>query len=172
MTFYLPERAPLQKRSVIDVIDIKTLSATDTMGSDILSRLHAYWRDKARSGGLPARSAIAPMEIASLLPCVILVDIHREPFELVYRLVGNTVIRVVGRELKGSRVQDLPLARAAAFSDAYALTARDGLPRRIDAVLQGAGQDRLKIDRLVMPLSGDGQRPDMLFIAADHAKIR
>lgn len=171
MGFYMPERAVSQSSSAIDVVDIKTIDASETMRSEILTRLHTYWQGKGRAGGIPARSEIMPTEIPTLLPWVILVDIRRDPDELVYRLVGNTVIRIIGRELRGTRVQDLPIARASAFCDAYALTARDGVPRRIDAILHRDEERPLKIERLVMPLSKSGQEPDMLFIAADHTRI-
>ena len=124
--------APLQRSSsVIDVVDIKRVDTVGSMRSEVLSRLHAYWRDKAKPGALPARSGIAPIEIATLLPHVIVIDIRHDPLDLVYRLVGTTVVRIVGREIRGIRVQDLPLSQAAALGDAYALTARDGLLRRI-----------------------------------------
>ncbi|NBC34563.1 MAG: PAS domain-containing protein [Alphaproteobacteria bacterium] len=156
-----PLRDPTFDRVVVE--SIETAAAFDT---DILGRLFTYWRGKMRDGRLPARAALDPIEIPSLLPYVILIDIRRDPFDLVYRLAGTAVVSRLGFEVRGLSVKALPISEAETLFEAYGRTARDCQPRRITAQLRTHDDRHLKIERLVMPLAADGITPDMLFIGA------
>lgn len=149
-----------------DYLNVDRLEDPTDFKSDILARLFSYWRGKVRNGTLPARAMIDPIEIPTLLPYIILIDVHGDPFDLYYRLAGTAVVAKLGYEVRGMAVRALPVSDATALFDAYALTARDGVPRRIDAVLSTRYDRLLRIQRIVMPLAADGIMPDMLFVGA------
>jgi hypothetical protein len=74
-----------------------------------LRSLAEYWFERRKSGGIPSRSAIDPLDFPALLPNIILVErIGQQPGERYrFRLVGTDVVAHAGRELTGSYVDEV-----------------------------------------------------------------
>ena len=68
---------------------------------DVLRRLLAYWLGKRGPRRAPARADIDPLEIASLLPHVMLIDVEHAPLRFRYSLVGTEVVRNLGADMTG-----------------------------------------------------------------------
>jgi len=70
-----------------------------------------YWRSKRTGRGLPSRADIDPIEIPWALPWIFLMD-YEEPETFRYRLAGQELADVFGRNLKGCSLQDVLSAEA------------------------------------------------------------
>lgn len=142
---------------------IEVIEDADRINHPVLRQVYLYWESKRNSRTYPARADLDPIEVPLLLPHLVLIDIRRDPFDLIVRLAGTHVVRGIGREVTGLRMQELPTADVASLIDAYASVAADGQARRIQSTCFIPPDRWPQVDRVVMPLARDGQTPDMLF---------
>ena len=87
----------------------KILRSTDIAGQHpVIDRAAAYWRNKCRDQGLPARADIRPEEIRHLLPHLALLDVIPDKVDvrLHTRLIGTHVTRYFG-EITGRDIRDM-----------------------------------------------------------------
>jgi hypothetical protein len=129
----------------------------------------AYWSARRGNRPMPARADLDPIDIPHLLPFVMLINVADAPFDLSYRLVGTEITNRSARDYTGTRIADLPHQRPPSqvwdlFSDA----AHQRRPLCALIPRADAGTEGVKI--LVMPLSADGDRVDMLFGLIDIAR--
>lgn len=132
-----------------------------------LEHLHDYW-DRGRAGRpLLARANIDPVDIPTLLPFLILCDLQNDPFDVRYRLIGNHVRAYMGRNLVGSSV----LAETAAnpsfqpIWDTCSACAERGAPTYTNHEMVSALGHRIRHHGVILPVSTDGRRLDMLLAA-------
>ena len=76
--------------------------------SNMIEQALDYWDSKRAGRHMPARRDIDPTEMAHLLPHVVLIDVHREPLDFRYRLVGTAVAIRLGHDYTGERFSALP----------------------------------------------------------------
>lgn len=74
---------------------------------DSLEQLHAYWYSRCGARPFPARTDIDPIDIPSLLHCLMLVDVLYDPLNFRYRLLGGHIVENAGRNVQGCTVRDL-----------------------------------------------------------------
>lgn len=79
---------------------------SDFLGSDLILRLFEYWCAKRNGRSMPARRDIDPLEIPWALPKIFLIDFEL-PDIFRYRLAGEEISDVFGRNLKGCTLQDI-----------------------------------------------------------------
>lgn len=131
--------------------------------SEVLRRLLAYWQRKKGDRPAPIRADIDPLEIKPLLPYVGLVDVERSPLRFRFRLTGTEITKGYGQELTGRYLDEIDLnnhqldimldyARAAENGEAACSTLE---------YMRNDGR-HLRYERLVLPLSSDGGKVDML----------
>jgi hypothetical protein len=72
-----------------------------------IQRLSAYWHGKMSEGNVPRRQDIDPVELKSLLPYMIVVEIEADPFRVLYRLAGTKVVEMNQIELTGCYLDEL-----------------------------------------------------------------
>lgn len=72
---------------------------------DVL-RFFEYWRSKRRGRDVPSRADIDPIEIPWALPWTFLMD-YEHPSVFRYRLAGQQLTDVFGRNLKGCTLADV-----------------------------------------------------------------
>jgi hypothetical protein len=129
-----------------------------------LKSLFAYWLAKKGDRRAPSRADIDPLEIAALLPYVVLIDVERRPWRFRYRLVGTDFVQNVGDDLTGHYLDEfVRLERGQAILEDYIRVADWGAP--VCAVWdyrRGDGR-HVRYERLALPLSSDGRIVDMLF---------
>ncbi len=70
-----------------------------------LIRMLTYWQSLRTADGFPGRNAIDPLAIPDLLPYILLLDVEKEDFR--FRLVGETVNRRYGGQIKGRSLTEL-----------------------------------------------------------------
>ncbi|HEX7005586.1 MAG TPA: PAS domain-containing protein [Alphaproteobacteria bacterium] len=131
---------------------------------DVLKALLDYWLEKKGDRRAPSRSDIDPLEIAPLLPFVMLIGVERTPLRFHYRLVGTEIVRNIGDDLTGHYLDEyVRLGRDAPMVRDYARVAAWGPP--VCAVWEYTRDDgrHVRYERLALPLSRDGKTVDMLF---------
>ena len=130
-----------------------------------LHTLHRYWMARCGERSMPARSDIDPIDLKSLLPQLILVDVVPDPRRYVYRLVGTREVEVRGADPTGKPVEEAYYGESA-DDTAYYL---DRVVRtRQPALYRGTYQPlRTRIHRedvLFLPLSQDGLTVNMIMV--------
>ena len=137
-----------------------------------LRRLYDYWMAKKGDLVAPPRSAIEPVEIRSILPRLLLIDVIGDPPRFRVRLAGTDVAYHYGAEITGKFVDELDLDEIghialAEYRDATRL--RQPMVHQWEYTKHDGRH--LKYERLILPLSSDGQAVDMLLcgVAVDSS---
>jgi hypothetical protein len=131
-----------------------------------LDELYAYRASKLRGRRMPSRADIDPAEIKHLLPIVLLTDVIGDEAEprFRYRLAGTEIVRRFGRELTGHGVEEMLKGDyGRSVVAVYKAVVQERVPiysRTRVAVHSG---EKVGSDRLMLPLSADGERVNMVF---------
>ncbi len=128
-----------------------------------IAALRRYW-DEVRGGrAMPSRADIDPADIPRLLPNLFLVDVGPTVDDLRWRLAGTEVVRLFGLELTGRPVgAGMPTTAGRLMRARFAFVVRNARPAYATGVMQADRNDHTPFRRLVLPLSSDGVRVDML----------
>ena len=133
----------------------------------LIARLYDYW-DANRAGRIaPARADIDPIDFPWILADVALAEVEGRPPQARYRyrLISEQLIHYTGLNLAGRYLDEMPLPE---FRDrvtrSYDAVVTDRAPRHgtRDTVFDGRIR---RYEFLILPLSRDGIRVDMLLIA-------
>lgn len=137
-----------------------------TIVSPRLRRLHAYWDAKRAGRPMPARADIDPVEIPWILGNLSLIEVNGEG-DYRWRLDGTNLSAFFGCEMTGRAISEYPYP---AFIDKMRATldeaVRAGGPSRLVRRFASQSQ-KWDYETLYLPLSGDGQRIDMLMQALE-----
>jgi hypothetical protein len=129
----------------------------------LLAELYAYWTAKRGARFAPSRAEIDPVEIPRLLPHLMLVDIVDGGARLLYRLAGTEIESRFGCRMGGRYVDELMRGR---YNDYIHELYRELLATRRALYSESAygpdGNSPLYTRRLMLPLSNDGRRVDMV----------
>ena len=145
----------------------------------ILYSIFQYWHARIKAGHLPARAQIFPAQIPNLLPFLFLADVESDG-SIRLRLIGTHIERLLGFDLTGCALDARDSFHSAFgvqrdFYDAATQQLVIGSTHELyyDTALETGIHDRrsteniepimLRYDRLILPLSRDGERVDMLF---------
>jgi hypothetical protein len=140
----------------------------DEIGSDRLREVYGYWRSKIAGGRLPARTAIDPLDIPKLLPFIFLVDVEHDPLRFRFRLVGTQICTWAGRDMTGLYTDEPRYGeRGPDVSQEYGEVVSRRLPVYREQKAKRPERDFMFYQKLVLPLSTDGERVDMLLCATD-----
>ncbi len=145
--------------------------------SPAIRRIWEYWNGLRGTRQMPARKDIDPLDIAAdLLPGILLTEVLQAPPWLRYRLVGTAQVALRGRDPTGQPVQGNYMgAHLGIAGDDVMLNYRIVIEKRIPVytynpvagALPGGGSLRqvpLRANSsLLMPLSSDNSRVDMVF---------
>jgi hypothetical protein len=127
-----------------------------------LAALYAYWTRQCGSRPMPSRANIKPKEIISLLPQLFIADIC-QPLRFRFRLVGSTICNRWHDDFTGKWLDELCFdGELETVLDQYASVARTGAPRADKMEFVNEQSRYLHYPRLLLPLSEDGQMPNML----------
>ena len=138
-------------------------SSIGSFETNLVERAYLYWESKA-ARRIPSRHDLLPEEMTALLPHVFLIDVEPAPLGFRFRLVGSEIGRWAQREYSGVRINELEYGPAwRSVFDAYArvVSSRKAEVARYRA--PWVGREFLRYERLIAPLSSDGDRVDMLF---------
>ena len=145
----------------------------DTIINPRLRRLYDYWCERRGDRRFPARSDIDPLDLAFLMGNLILIDVvEGDPPGFFIRLHGTNLVQRAGYELTGKMLNELPITEFRQLAmQTFTFVARTGEPFRgyRDRVLD----DRLRrYETLILPLSKNGERVDMLLASLIYADER
>lgn len=130
---------------------------------DILRQLEAYWRTKKGERRAPARADLDPIEVPTLMPHLLLLDVEPGSHRVRFRLMGTAVTNGLGRDLTGRYLDELPLNRTQrAMHEQYRRVAETAEPACSTWEYTREDGRHLCLERLVLPLSSDGVTIDML----------
>jgi hypothetical protein len=130
-----------------------------------VNRLYEHWRAIHPPDGLPGRRHFDPAANPDLLPNIKLVEVHRDPFRLRYRLLGTGIDAALGRSVVEQWLDDIHVAHPnwplllgdyRDVIDNRAPRWRRGVPRVV------TDRDCTTVETLRLPLASDGQRVDMV----------
>lgn len=144
----------------------------------IITQVFTYWRSMCMEGRLPSRAGIIPAEIRELLPFLLLADVGKLAVtgsEINLRLAGTHIDRVLQLDLTGCPIGgfdrnwlDFVIGRdffEAAEQRSAILSVHELRPAekpRHKAAARPGDRAHLRYQRLILPLSTDGERIDML----------
>jgi hypothetical protein len=132
------------------------------IGHPELRELHRHWEARRGERAMPSRADMDPVELPrSLLANLFLVDVEENPRRYRYRLVGTALTGVMKRELTGRYIDEMPLLFRKFALPAYAEVMERGAPayREVNAI---EALWRIRYKRLLLPLSEDGARINMI----------
>lgn len=121
-------------------------------------KLYDYWVARAGSQPMPARAAIAPGDIAELLPRISILEAAAEPTAVRYRLAGTGLRDIYGLELTGRTIAELEgSSRRGYWQAVYDRVLRKGRPAQ--GAVRGPleGREHVLLFWLRLPLADDGQ---------------
>jgi hypothetical protein len=130
----------------------------------LVQEFYRYWLARRDDRRFPSRKDIEPTDIPHLLSGILLLDVHRDPLDFEYRLLGDNVVTRFG-SLKGKRVRTAALLNisSSAYRN-YCQVVETGLPQFLEGLATGAyrqGRPTL-ISRVHCPLSTDGETVDKI----------
>ena len=146
--------------------EILTIGSARQLTEPVLSRLFAYWDGKRGDSRYPDRSAIDPIDIPALLPHLFLIDVHREPFDLVFRLAGTALAANNGGDITGLRMLELANPAAPEIYRQAVGVVRQGRPILVRGPARNRAGAFRSVDHLMLPLATAGNRVGMLIGAA------
>jgi hypothetical protein len=140
------------------------------LGDPLLRKLFDYWSEKKGTRLAPTRADIDPGEIRALLPNVLLVERIGDPTRYRDRLVGTDVVKVFGEEITGKFLDEVDFddvtSRVVSEYDRVATECRPIASKWSYKKLSGR---YVEYERLILPLSSDGQTVDMFLCGATGA---
>src|ERR1700712_4518643 len=77
--------------------------------------MFAYWASRRQGGRLPGRDSISPDHFKRHLPTISLIDVLRDTRDYRLRLAGTGLYGVYGREITGSKLEDVYASPAASY---------------------------------------------------------
>jgi hypothetical protein len=157
------------RRGVLPHLDATELRLDDPGLDPDLKFALDYWLRKCAGRLAPTRADIDPIDIAPLLPRVMLVDVSTDPIDFRFRLAGTGLFKIHGAELTNRRVQDLePAAYGALIHRLYC----DALARRAPLAHQlliECETRRSAYMRIILPLSEDGVAINRMLTVESYA---
>jgi hypothetical protein len=105
--------------------DPQRYAASSNVRSRRVLWLYEYWRGKA-AGGLPARTAIDPVEMKPVLAKLMLIEVAEGRFR--YRLVGTEVVADAGYDFTGRFLDDQDFANRDFYLGCYRDIAQNRMP--------------------------------------------
>jgi hypothetical protein len=130
----------------------------------IVRQAYEYWLGKCVRGRLPGRADLRPEELRAALPYIFLVDVTRDPLGFRFRLVGTRITEWAGQEFTGVAVDEPAYgAQWRRVFDTYAAVVESRRPQLDIWDAPWASREFVRYERLIAPLSSDGQTIDMLF---------
>jgi hypothetical protein len=127
---------------------------------------YSYWRSKLTPGRLPNRADINPIDIARLMPHVVMVDVKRVPeFDFRYRLIGTYVTEHLFADHTGSWFSEIEHQKAPSqIWENCKRVAESGEAFLAATPYVGPHQGYRQVEDIILPLAEDGHTVDTLLV--------
>lgn len=151
-----------------DIDDIIAVTRSVLTADSNLQALD-YWNQQRGERAMPARADLDPAEIVAILPHVIILDVRDDPLDFHYRLIGTGIANNLVRNLTGLCMRDIPhQAPPSLIFGACRRVVEQRHPLASTVPYIGPNKDFLLAEDLIMPLSVDGRKVNMLFITVRY----
>jgi hypothetical protein len=131
-----------------------------------LGAFKAYWDEKRGTRAMPRRAEIDPVEMRAHLPCIGLVDVVDDGSDFRFRLLGTEFARLFGRDSTGKTLTEVYGAGDPEvlrwMTASYAEVLRTRRPVLRIGTMRAVQKDFIRCDALLLPLSEDGERVNMV----------
>jgi len=137
----------------------------DRLGNPDLTRFYDFWASLRGDRAMPKH--VDPLHIPSeFLPYVMLIDVLREPRRYRYRLIGTLVVAASGEDRTGQTFESVGFIKAnPVVLEQYNCVAENGRPlHSLEPFTNFVTGTTYDVDRLLLPLSGDGRTVDLLMV--------
>ncbi len=133
----------------------------DYRADPILGAALTYWRAKRGSRSMPARRDIDPVEVPTLLPNLLLIDIIDDRYR--FRLVGSELVYAYGRDYTRHYADEFfEDSRAKNIIEVYGMVRDARQPVFMRSRYQTTRDRDLIANRLYLPLSADDHNVNMI----------
>ena len=130
-----------------------------------LKRLYGYWMEKKGTRLAPARSDIHPGEMRS--SHLFMLEVLGQPPRFRFRLAGSEIVNRFGEEITGRFLDGIDLDEVGGeILREYENAASQAQPIYGLWNYTRHGGHHMRYERLILPLSSDGERVDMLLCGA------
>jgi hypothetical protein len=132
-----------------------------------LIHFYDYWASLCRGRSMPSRKDVDPLQIPPrYLPNLMLIDVLHSPRRYRYRLVGTTVVQASGDDRTGRFFEEVDFVKIHPLvMRQYDQVVDTGHPlSSLEPFTNLRNGSNYEVDRLLLPLSADGQRVDMLMV--------
>lgn len=125
----------------------------------------AYWRQQAGDRIAPRREDLDVLDIPTLMPHVIILEILQNPFDFQYRLVGTAISERSNKDYTGMKLTEIegrgPGSNIWSILDAVRVSQE---PTYHSVPYVGPSKDFLKLNDLFLPLVNDGLETNMIVL--------
>ncbi len=160
----MSERSDLSGTAVGTQGRVRVSSTPDIITSEMVRRFHQFWLSRCKDGRLPRKSDMDPVEMGPFLSNILLTEVHGEPLDFKYRIIGEEIIARLGN-MTGKRVRETALINVtgSAYQN-YCAVVQSKQPQFLEgAVITAFKNDRpYLISRVHCPLSSDGETVDFI----------
>lgn len=134
-----------------------------------LTELYDYWNGKRPAAyRLPSRGQLDPLDIPTILPSLMLIEMGAKPEDMRFRLIGTRIVEMVGRDLTGRRLSEGFWGEMTGqYIARYWAIFQAGRPVVSMRDLLGSGGKRHVYEQLLLPLAPDARYRAMLLAGLD-----
>jgi hypothetical protein len=137
--------------------------AQPVIRSEALRQLYRYGDDRQAGRAMPARAAIDPLDIPRLLPSLLLFDVEPGTERMKARLVGTRIADMYGLDYTGRYLDEIDFGeRRAAILHDYTTCLRSRQVYVSEHSFWTIPGATFRVERLILPLSEDGETVSML----------
>ena len=129
-----------------------------------LKALYRLWYERRNGLSMPDWDSFDILEMGAWIGNLTLLEVIPEPLDMIYRVFSTRVSENLQRELTGRRLSESEHLIPKDVRDSYYDVLRGGLPclHHLDDI-SNAGAS-VTLERLVLPLSKDGRRVNMILV--------
>ncbi len=129
-----------------------------------LQQVYDYWLRKRGTRLAPKREDMKPEDLKYVLPYIYILDVVGPPYRFRYRLAGTGFVEEYGGNVTGKFADEIDLDDVGnLILDEFAEVARDARPMAAKWDYTKRDGRHLNYEHLILPLSSDGKKIDMLF---------
>lgn len=152
-----------------DTRDVANLGPEEV--SPLLFEMLQYWQSKRYGRAMPTRADIDHADIVSLLPHIGILDVVGP--RLRCSLLGTRINEAFGSDHTGKHLDEvLSGERLEYFDGIYQRVVATGRPLYVENAYPVPDDTRVKVQRLLLPLSNDGSTVNKLLLVMDFGAQR
>jgi hypothetical protein len=154
------------------ILSAAPVGALSDIADSKLRRLFQYWTGKCAGRFAPSRRDIDPVEIPELLGLVNLFEVRENPRDFRVRLNGTAVAEMIGRDVTGEFCSAVMHGEdAVRCKEALEMCVDRRAPVLAETSLAFCGKPYMCQTIVILPLSSDGERIDMIITAHSYRAI-